>query len=190
MLRYTRDKCRVEGPGGSYPVTSWDVFMQRHFLKSRFGFRHNLKVENFKSFVMKMSLKSHSIFPFLSIVFLSLVFPHAGRHGLMARGGHGLPQVSPGPTMPDPSTPYRRATPKTAGVAQPQDRRPAAVFYPYVHPNPCAYAGKKLFAFSFPSFVQAEPRRCFLNCFLLFFRWLLQKASKRSKGSGITRESE
>jgi hypothetical protein len=26
-------------------------------------------------------------------------------HGRMARGGHGLPKVSPGPAMPDPSTP-------------------------------------------------------------------------------------
>jgi hypothetical protein len=26
-------------------------------------------------------------------------------HGRMARGGHGIPKVSPGPAMPDPSTP-------------------------------------------------------------------------------------
>ena len=32
----------------------------------------------------------------------------------MARGGHGLPKVSPGPAMPDPSTPCGRATPETA----------------------------------------------------------------------------
>jgi hypothetical protein len=31
----------------------------------------------------------------------------------MARGGHGLPKVSPRPTMPDPSMPCRRATPET-----------------------------------------------------------------------------
>jgi hypothetical protein len=32
----------------------------------------------------------------------------------MAMGGHGLPKVSPGPAMPDPSTPCRRASPETA----------------------------------------------------------------------------
>jgi hypothetical protein len=32
----------------------------------------------------------------------------------MARGGHGLPKVSPGPAMLDPSAPCERATPQTA----------------------------------------------------------------------------
>jgi hypothetical protein len=32
----------------------------------------------------------------------------------MAMGIHGLPKVSPGPAMPDPSTPCGRATPETA----------------------------------------------------------------------------
>jgi hypothetical protein len=32
----------------------------------------------------------------------------------MARSGHGLPEISPGPTMPYPSKPYERATSKTA----------------------------------------------------------------------------
>jgi hypothetical protein len=32
----------------------------------------------------------------------------------MARGIHGLPKVSAGPAMPNPSTPSGRATPKTA----------------------------------------------------------------------------
>jgi len=36
------------------------------------------------------------------------------RHGRTARGGHGLPKVSPGPAMPDPSMPCGRATPETA----------------------------------------------------------------------------
>jgi hypothetical protein len=31
-----------------------------------------------------------------------------------ARGGHGLPKVSPGLAMPYPSTPCRQATPETA----------------------------------------------------------------------------
>jgi hypothetical protein len=35
-------------------------------------------------------------------------------HGRMARGGHGLPKVSPGPAMPYPSTPCRRTTYETA----------------------------------------------------------------------------
>jgi hypothetical protein len=35
-------------------------------------------------------------------------------HGRMARGGHGLPKVSLGPVMPDPSTPCGRPTPETA----------------------------------------------------------------------------
>jgi hypothetical protein len=63
--------------------------------------------------------------------------------GRMARGGHGLPKVSPGSAMPYPSTPAGRATPKTAlgpmavsGVASPQGGRPAGVFYPFSHPTP------------------------------------------------------
>jgi hypothetical protein len=32
----------------------------------------------------------------------------------MARGGHGIPKVSPGPAMPDPSTPCGRATAEMA----------------------------------------------------------------------------
>ena len=35
-------------------------------------------------------------------------------HGRMARGGHGLPKVSPGPAMPNQSIPCGWATPKTA----------------------------------------------------------------------------
>jgi hypothetical protein len=35
-----------------------------------------------------------------------------GVHMHMARGGHGLPKVSPGPAMPYPSTPWGRATPE------------------------------------------------------------------------------
>jgi hypothetical protein len=56
-------------------------------------------------------------------------------------GGHGLPKVSPELAMPDPSRPCGRATPDTAvsGVAHPQGRRPAAVFYPFEHPMPYAH---------------------------------------------------
>jgi hypothetical protein len=35
-------------------------------------------------------------------------------HGRMARDGHGLPKVLPGPAMPYPCTPCRRANPKRA----------------------------------------------------------------------------
>jgi hypothetical protein len=35
-------------------------------------------------------------------------------HGRMGRGGHGLPNVSPRPTMPYLYTPCRQATPETA----------------------------------------------------------------------------
>jgi hypothetical protein len=34
-------------------------------------------------------------------------------HRGMAKGGHGLPKVIPGPAMPYPSTPCKRATPET-----------------------------------------------------------------------------
>jgi hypothetical protein len=53
----------------------------------------------------------------------------------MARGGHGLPKLSLGPTMPYPSMPCGRATPETA--LQPFQ---VAVFYPLGHPTPYAYA--------------------------------------------------
>jgi hypothetical protein len=59
----------------------------------------------------------------------------------MARGGHGLAKVSPGPTKPYPSTPYRRATPETAvsGMTRPLARRSTALFYPFGHPTPYAH---------------------------------------------------
>jgi hypothetical protein len=41
----------------------------------------------------------------------------------MARGGHGLPYVTPGPTLPYPSMPCGRTTPETA--LQPFQRWPA-----------------------------------------------------------------
>jgi len=49
----------------------------------------------------------------------------------MARDVHGLPKVSPGPTMPNPFTPYGRATPKTA--LRPFQGRPVSIFYPFEH---------------------------------------------------------
>jgi hypothetical protein len=54
----------------------------------------------------------------------------------MARGIHGLPKVSPGPAMPDPSMPCKWATPKTA-LRPYAGRWPAAVFYPLGYPTLC-----------------------------------------------------
>jgi hypothetical protein len=53
-------------------------------------------------------------------------------HERMARGGHRISKVSPGPAMANPSTPCGRATAEgaTSGVAHPQGKRPAVVFYP------------------------------------------------------------
>jgi hypothetical protein len=60
----------------------------------------------------------------------------------MERGGLGLPKVSPGLAMPDPSMPCGRATPEKAisGVARLLGGRPAAVFYPFGHPAPYDHA--------------------------------------------------
>jgi hypothetical protein len=40
--------------------------------------------------------------------------PPLNPHGRRGRGGHGLPKVSPGPTMPNLSAPYGLATAETA----------------------------------------------------------------------------
>jgi hypothetical protein len=53
-------------------------------------------------------------------------------HGHMARSGHGLPKVSPGPAMSDPFTPCLTFI---SGVVHPQGQRPAAVYYPIRHPT-------------------------------------------------------
>jgi hypothetical protein len=50
---------------------------------------------------------------------LKMATSHPVWYGLMAKGGYGLPNVSPGPrptgpAMPYSSTPYGRATPETA----------------------------------------------------------------------------
>ena len=64
----------------------------------------------------------------------------------MARGSHGLPKVSPGPAMPDPSTPSGWATPEMAilGVANTggEGGGPAAIFYPLGYPLPYGPAMK------------------------------------------------
>jgi hypothetical protein len=61
------------------------------------------------------------------------------QHVVMVRGGHGLHKVSCGPAMPYSSTPCGWATPETApsGLARPQSRQPATIFYPFEHPTPC-----------------------------------------------------
>jgi hypothetical protein len=56
------------------------------------------------------------------------------KHSRMARGGHGLPKVSPGPAIPYPSMPYRfRAGPSAGRVA---------CSYPFGHPTSYAYVIK------------------------------------------------
>jgi hypothetical protein len=50
-----------------------------------------------------------------------------GEHGHMARGGLGLPKVSPRPCPT---------------LLCPAGRQPAAVFYPFEHPMPYAYDGE------------------------------------------------
>jgi hypothetical protein len=66
-------------------------------------------------------------------------------HVRMARGGHGLPKVSPRLALHYLSMPCGQATPETAlqpvlGVARPQGGRHADVFYPFRHPTLYAYA--------------------------------------------------
>jgi hypothetical protein len=53
----------------------------------------------------------------------------------MARGGHGLPEVSPGTTMPDPSTPSKQASPQRPFQGFQQCGWPAAILYPFGHPT-------------------------------------------------------
>jgi hypothetical protein len=59
--------------------------------------------------------------------------------GHMARGGHGLPKVSPGPTVPYPSTPCKQLTLKQPYShfkgGRPQRGRHAAVLYSFGHPT-------------------------------------------------------
>jgi hypothetical protein len=56
----------------------------------------------------------------------------------MARGGLGLPKVSPGPAMPYPSMPCGRVTPEKALWLA--GGPPVANFYPFGHPITYAYA--------------------------------------------------
>jgi hypothetical protein len=64
----------------------------------------------------------------------------------MARGGHGLPKVSPGPALPNPSRLYalhaghpRNSLTAVSRMARAPGGRPAAVFYPFGHLTPYAY---------------------------------------------------
>jgi hypothetical protein len=70
----------------------------------------------------------------------------------MGRDGHGLPKVSPGPAMPNPSTPCGWTTPKAvSGVDRLQGERPAAVLYPNGDPTPHAarlWLGRPMFSYA------------------------------------------
>jgi hypothetical protein len=57
--------------------------------------------------------------------------PRVPTHGRMGRGSHGLPKVSPAPTMTYPSMPCRQATPKTVlGPFQEWPAQSTAVLQP------------------------------------------------------------
>jgi hypothetical protein len=56
----------------------------------------------------------------------------------MARGGHELPKVSLGPTMPDPSGGPPLKRPYSHFSDGPPAGRPVAIFYPFGHPTPYA----------------------------------------------------
>jgi hypothetical protein len=60
----------------------------------------------------------------------------------MAGGGHGLLKISLGPNMPNPST-------AVSGVARPQGRQSAAVFYHFGHPTPYTYGEERDFEITF-----------------------------------------
>ena len=66
----------------------------------------------------------------------------------MAKGIHGLPKISPVPTMPNPSMPCGRANPETAlqlfwvWPAPGGEGGPAAIFYPLAYPTPYGPAMK------------------------------------------------
>jgi hypothetical protein len=62
----------------------------------------------------------------------------ADRHGHMARGGHGLYKVSPGPAMPDPSKPAGNPLlkqPYGHFTGGPQGGQRVADLYPFGHPH-------------------------------------------------------
>jgi hypothetical protein len=75
----------------------------------------------------------------------------------MARGGHGLPKVSLGSAMPDPSTPCGWAIPETA------------VLYPLGHPAP--FAHESVLIYHLLGFAQSVYL-CFPGC-LQFGEFLL-----------------
>jgi hypothetical protein len=58
--------------------------------------------------LLRNGIKKSRVFVVVVVPLMSFCF--ASSHARIARGGHGLPKVSPGPTMLDPSTPCGRAT--------------------------------------------------------------------------------
>jgi hypothetical protein len=94
-------------------------------------------------------------------------------------GGHGLPKVSPGQTMPNISMPCGWPSLKRP-YNHPVSGHPAAVFYPLGHPTPYASGGDamlevwiSLFTFSFVFFFCVSPFVFLLSCqFFIHFALL------------------
>jgi hypothetical protein len=101
----------------------------------------------------------------------------------MARGGYGIPKVSPKPAMYNPSTPYERATPETA--LRPFQRwphrragglRPSST--PFGHPTPYAYGARRCLVME-SSFIGCLPTFLrFSHSFFCAISWVFHKMGK------------
>jgi hypothetical protein len=77
------------------------------------------------------------------------------RHRHIVRGGHGLPKILPGPTMPIAQPFY------ALWVTRLPCRRPAAILYPLGHPSPYAYdEGRKFVSVEFLSALTKQTYVC------------------------------
>ena len=109
---------------------SWQKIDARKRIDTKLTQRKTMKFHKQKNYSVFISVwnqgKNISLIPTISrsaaldwihLVFgsnINLGFFRNLIQGFMARGGHELPKVSSRPAMPDPPTPYRRATHKTA----------------------------------------------------------------------------
>jgi hypothetical protein len=76
-----------------------------HVLVSRFDCFSYCKQTNKQN----AEIAKNAVFENLSFLFIIIMM----KHGCIARGGHGLPKVSPGPAMLQPSRQSRQTTPET-----------------------------------------------------------------------------